>query len=53
VYQFVYNTGSKTYEYAFNSVDELTIQLTPVLSFLGSFAMLHDDSNYRFYMLSH
>lgn len=53
LYQFAYNPASARYEYGFNnSIKVLKIVGMPADANTGSFAMLHDGSNYRLYMRS-
>lgn len=51
-YQFAYNPNSGTYEYGFDSIPVLKVVNMPADADPSSFAMLHDGSNYRFYMQS-
>jgi len=44
-----WNPGSQKYEFAYNSIPELTLLGFPANSDVGKSAMLHDGSNYRFY----
>ena len=46
-----FNRSTNAYEYAFNSIPELTLVGTPSDSDLSEAAMLHDGNNYRFYLL--
>lgn len=46
-YQFGFD--GFTYDYGFNSIPTLTLTNLQATSDTGSFAMLHDGSNYRFY----
>jgi len=52
-YQFVYNPNSGNYEYGYdNAIEVQTITGIPIYSDRQSFAMLHDNSKYRLYMLN-
>ena len=47
-----FNRDTNTYQYAFNSIPELTLLDTPANSDLREAVMLHDGSDYRFYFLT-
>lgn len=48
-YQGSFNRATNAYEYAFNSIPELTLIGTPPNSDTSSAALLHDNADYRFY----
>ncbi|WP_022952219.1 hypothetical protein [Leucothrix mucor] len=53
LYQFAFNPATSSYEYGFNnSIKVLKVVGMPADANTGSFAMLHDGSNYRLYMRS-
>jgi hypothetical protein len=49
LYQGSFNPSATAYQYAFNSIPNLTLVGTPSNSNLASFAMLNDRTDYRFY----
>jgi hypothetical protein len=49
VYQGSFNPNSQAYEWGLNSIPELIIQGMPATSDTRSFAMSHDNVDYRFY----
>lgn len=51
-YQFAFNRSTSDYEYGYNSIDVLSLDLIPENSDTSSFAMLHDGRDYRFYFLT-
>ena len=49
-YQAAFNSGSRNYEFGFNSIPDLDLEGTPVDSNLADMALLHDGRDYRLYL---
>lgn len=49
LYQGAFRPAGRAYEFAFDSIRELTLVGAPANSDPRSAAMLHDGANYRFY----
>lgn len=51
LYQHAFDRGASEYRYAFRSIPRMTLEAVPPDSDESSFAMLHDETHYRFYYL--
>jgi len=51
LYQFAFNRASNNYEYGYNSIKELKVTGMPSDAGWDRWAMLHDGSYYRFYVM--
>ena len=51
MYQFGYNPAVQDYQFGYNSIPVLRVENMPQDSDTSNFAMLHDGTNYRFYLL--
>lgn len=49
LYQGAFNSTAREYQYGFNSIPQLNLTGMPNTSDTSSFAMLHDNVDYRFY----
>lgn len=52
IYQGAFNRSSEAYEFGFNSIPKFILQAIPEDADPSRFAMLHDGSDYRLYMMS-
>ena len=50
IYQAAFDEEDEVYEFGYDSIPVLNIQGTPPASYQGGFSMLHDETNYRFYL---
>jgi hypothetical protein len=50
LYQFAFNRSKNAYQYGYNSIPVLTLVNAPQDADFSSFSMLHDGSDYRFYV---
>jgi len=51
-YQAAFNRATRSYQYGYRSIPRLTLKKIPYNSNLNNFAMLHDKSDYRLYVLT-